>query len=343
MAKYPLDHRLISPGSGEASRKLINIGLAAPRQVRALPAMGAGAPGGHMRKPPLAVAAARMTTRRRRSAISALALAAVLSATGARVQAADNAKYPDLNGQWSRASEHSQWDPSKPRGLQQQAPLTAEYQAIFEANLAALHSGSLGADPQVYCFPSGMPRMMIAYEPMEVIVTPEVTYVRVDHLGDLRRIYTDGRSWPARIKPSFDGYSIGKWIDQDGDGRYGTLEVETRGFKGPRTLDADGLPLHKDNRTVVKERIYLDKANRDVLHDEVTTIDDALTRPWTVTRDYNREHEPVWPSYLCTEDNNHIPVGDEFYFRSGDGELMPAYKNQPPPDLRFFDRSPNRP
>jgi hypothetical protein len=272
-----------------------------------------------------------------RSATLAMAVAAVLLTTG-RVPAFEQPSYPDLNGQWSRAHPRSQWDPSKPRGLAQQAPLTPEYQALFEANLADLHAGNLGADPQVYCFPSGMPRMMIAYEPMEIMVTPETTYVRVDHLGDFRRIYTDGRNWPEQIKPSFDGYSIGKWIDQDGSGRHSALEVETRGLKGPRTFDADGLPLHKDNQTVVKERITLDKTNHDLLHDEITTIDNALTRPWTVTRNYNRERNPVWPEYLCTESNNHIPIGKQFYFRSGDGELMPAYKNQPPPDLKEFGR-----
>jgi hypothetical protein len=257
----------------------------------------------------------------------------------APARAADELRYPDLNGQWSRAHAHSQWDPSKPRGLAQQAPLTPEYQAVFAANLASLHAGNLGSDPQVYCLPSGMPRMMIAYEPMEVIVTPETTYIRVDHLNEFRRIYTDGRGWPAEIKPTFDGYSIGRWIDRHGNGRYDLLEVETRGMKGPRTLDADGLALHKDNRTVVKERIQLDSANRDLLHDEITTTDDAFTRPWTVTRDYNREPHPLWPEFLCTEANNHIPIGKEFYFRSGDGYLMPAYKDQPPPDLRNFTPS----
>jgi hypothetical protein len=271
--------------------------------------------------------------------MGAVALAATLWVTLAGARAADESKFPDLNGQWSRAHPRSQWDPSKPRGLQQQPPLTTEYQAIFEANLQDLHAGNLGADPQVYCFPTGMPRMMIAYEPMEVIVTPETTYVRVDHLGDFRRIYTDGRDWPTRIQPTFDGYSVGKWVDADRDGRYGALEVETRGMRGPRTLDADGLPLHKDNRTVVKERISLDPANRNLLHDQITTIDNAFTRPWTVTRDYRREPHPLWPEFLCTEANNHIPIGKQFYFRSGDGELMPAYKDQPAPDMRNFDQS----
>jgi len=256
--------------------------------------------------------------------------------TTAHAKAADQSKYPDWTGQWVRAHARSQWDPSKPRGLQQEAPLIPEYQAIFEANLKALRSGRLGADPQIDCLPSGMPRMMIAYEPLELIVTAETTYIRTDHMSEFRRIYTDGRNWPPTITPTFEGYSIGKWIDEDGDGRYDVHEVETRGFKGPRTLDADGLPLHKDNRTVVKERIYLDKDDRKLLHAEITTIDSAFTRPWTVKRDYRYEKNAVWPEYRCTEGNNHARIGKEVYFKSSDGHLMPSVKDQQPPDLRYF-------
>jgi hypothetical protein len=39
------------------------------------------------------------------------------------------------------------------------------------------------------------------------------------------------------------------------------LEVETRGFKGPRAYDETGLPLHVDNQSVFKERFYRDKAD----------------------------------------------------------------------------------
>ena len=47
-------------------------------------------------------------------------------------------------------------------------------------------------------------------------------------LPNLRRIYTDGRQFPMDESPSWMGYSIGRWIDEDGDGRYDALEVETR-------------------------------------------------------------------------------------------------------------------
>jgi hypothetical protein len=107
-------------------------------------------------------------------------------------------------------------------------------------------------------------------------------------------------------------------------------------MKGPRDFDGDGLPLHKDNQTVVKERIYLDSADPDVLHDEITTIDHALTHPWTVTKSFHRERNPIWTEYDCNENNNHVVIGKDAYFLSADGYLMPAKKDQRPPDLRYF-------
>jgi hypothetical protein len=272
-----------------------------------------------------------------RSSIGLLALVAALTVTVAGAQAYDDAQYPDLRGAWRRPGA-AQWDPTKPAGLKQEAPLTAEYQEIFEAALADQGSGGQRYNPQVRCLPGGMPRVMIAYDPLEFIVTPDITYVRSDHLTENRRIYTDGRDWPEQITPSFHGLSIGKWVDEDGDGRYDVLEAETRGFHGPRTLDASSIPLHEDNQTVVKERIFLDKANPDLLHDQITTIDHALTQPWTVTRSYRRERNPVWIEEICGEANRYLILGKETYYLSGDRTLMPTRKEQPPPDLKFFDQ-----
>ena len=264
-----------------------------------------------------------------------MALAAALSLSAAQALARDENRSSPFNGQWIR-SVAAQWDPSKPRGLKQEAPLTPEYQAIYEANLAEQDSGGQKFNPQIKCIPAGMPRMMIAYEPMEVIVTHDVTYVWVEQMSELRRIYTDGRSWPATTPPAYTGYSIGNWLDEDGDGKPDALVVETRNMKGPRTFDANGIPLAADNKTIVRERLFLDRANPDTLHDEVTTIDSALTRPWTVRRSYKRSHRVVWPQNLCAEDNHHAEIGKESYFVSDGGYLMPTRKDQPPPDLRLF-------
>jgi len=271
--------------------------------------------------------------------VGAITLAAALVLSGAAANASDEPKFPDIGGTWVRPGA-AQWDPTKPAGLRQQAPLTAEYQTIFESNLAITAAGGQEYNPQVNCLPAGMPRVMIAYDPLEFIVTPDVTYMRSDHLAQFRRIYTDGRPWPDEIAPSFVGYSIGHWVDRDRDGRYGALEVETRALKGPRALDASGLPLHTDNQTIVKERIYLDPANRNLLHDRVTTIDHAYFRPWTITRNYNRDPEPVWVENNCGADNHYVSIGRETYFISADGYLMPTKKSQPVPGLRDFERPP---
>src|SRR5262249_27241803 len=145
-----------------------------------------------------------------------------------------------------------------------------------------------------------------------------------------------GRDWPTSVAPSFVGYSIGRWIDDDGDGRYDALEVETRGIKGLRAFDSSGVPLHRQGETVVRERIALDRADRSMLLNEITTIDDALTRPWTVTRKYQRERDVIWAEHVCKEDNRHVFLGKENYMLSADGFLMPTRKNQAPPDLRHF-------
>jgi len=269
-------------------------------------------------------------------AMSATLFATLLTASGA-ARARDEAAYPDWRGQWLRVDRgHGpQFDPSKPAGRGQQIPLNPEYQAIFEANLASLASGAQSYNPQLGCLPPGMPRAMILYEPMEVIVTPQTTYLVLSFMSDLRRIYTDGRDWPAHVEPSFVGYSIGKWIDTDRAGRYDRLAVETRHIKGPRSL-AMGIPLHQDNMTVVKEEIYLDKDNPDIMHNDVTTIDHAFTRPLTVSMKYRHVHNPIWTEFFCAEGNNHVIIGNDTYFLSGDRQLMPTRKDQPPPDLRNF-------
>jgi hypothetical protein len=198
--------------------------------------------------------------------------------------------------------------------------------------------------PSWYCLPQGMPMMMSLYDPMEVVVTPEVTYILISHVNDsYRRIYTDGRDWPAEgeYERTFAGYSIGRWIDETGEGRYSVLEVETRYFKGPRVYDGTGMPLAHDNQTVIKERIHLDKSDPDILQNDITVIDHALTRPWSTVRTAGRNPKPrpMWQTAVCAENNSMVRIGSDAYYMSQDGYLMPLMKDQRPPDLRYFSRS----
>jgi hypothetical protein len=250
-------------------------------------------------------------------------------------------KYPDIEAQWRNPTANrggNPWDPNKPMGLAQQAPLTKEYQAIFEASIKAQRAGGQGNNAGSTCRLAGMPKMMNFAEPMEIVIRPTITYF-IPVQDPARRIYTDGRDWPADETPSFGGTSRGRWIDEDGDYRYDVLEIETRHFVGPRVFESTGLPLHRDNKTVVKERIYLDKSDKNILHDEVTTLDHALTRPWTVDRIYLRTFPPRWIEKNCHESNPHLRIGVEDYFLSADGKLMPVSKDQLPPDLSYFKSS----
>jgi hypothetical protein len=272
-----------------------------------------------------------------RSAICAVALATALFAVPSAAQVVDFGKYPDFKGQWVRTGNPNNWI-----ALAGPPPLTPEYQKIFEAIQADLKAGGAGNWPSTFCVPAGMPAMMSFYDPMEMIVMPDVTYILISHNDDsYRRIYTDGRDWPTNAAPTFAGYSIGKWIDEDGDGKYDVLEIETRDLKLPRGYDISGLPFHSDGQAVIKERIYLDKNDRNTLYDEITVIDHALTRPYVklqkATRNPNRR--PVWMSEVCSESNTHIRIGNDEYYLSADGKLMPSKKNQAPPDLSYFKRT----
>ena len=275
------------------------------------------------------------------------AFAVALMASGA--QAADDAKYPNLKGQWTVIvkpgvpGQRVKFDPDKPWGRGQEAPLTAEYQKVHEESMADQATGGLGNYPTATCHPGGMPRMMSVGE-YEYIVTPETTYILIGGEDNYRRIFTDGRPWPGDIDPTYAGYSIGRWLDESGSGSFDVLEVETRGpFKGPRAYDGTGLPLHFDNQSVFKERFYLDKSDPNVLHDMITVMDHALTQPWTADKTYRRSANPrpKWREYYCINGMVNVVIGKENYFLSADGLLMPAKKNQAPPDLRYFKQTQN--
>ena len=267
-------------------------------------------------------------------------VATMLTLSPLSTAAQDMSKYPDWSGQWAKPAGigNGQWDITKPNGRGQEPPLTAEYRTIYEGRLAERASGGIGGDPTAQCIPHGMPRMMIGVYPMELVVTPKATYMLSDY-NEPRRIFTDGRDWPSSVEPTFNGYSIGRWIDATGEGRFNLLEVETRGFRNPRTFEGSGIPLHEDGESIIKERFYLDQADKNLLHIDITTIDHALTRPWSVSRPYRREPNPIWLFVDCSEDNRHVWVGKDSYFVSGDGYLMPTKKGQAPPDLKYFKNS----
>jgi hypothetical protein len=273
-----------------------------------------------------------------------LVVAAVLTVTVGGASAQDK-KYPSWKGEWITViprlpGQQLRFDPNKSFGVKQEAPLTEEYQKIYQENLAELALGGQGLFLyHASCFPAGMPTMMSAGT-QEYIITPETTYILAG--TDVRRVFTDGRPWPTDLEPTYQGFSIGKWIDEDGDGVYDVLEVETRGpFKGPRTYDASGIPLHFDNESTFDEKFFIDKKEPAILHDVITVHDHALTRPWTVDKTYRHGNKkyPTWSRETCLEGTAYVTIGKEYYLVSGDGYLMPTKKGQLPPDPKYFPQA----
>ena len=109
--------------------------------------------------------------------LGALALAVSLGLPLAGARAFDDNQYPDLSGQWLRTDTGTpRYDPSKPSGRGQQAPLTPEYQAIFAASLADQANGGQGNwQSGARCLPPGMPATMNGYNAMEIVTLPEIT------------------------------------------------------------------------------------------------------------------------------------------------------------------------
>jgi hypothetical protein len=275
-----------------------------------------------------------------RRTIGPIAVAALLAAVlGAHAQNAS--KFPDWSGQWNRVPDGGvpRYDPTKPI-RKQQAPLRPEYQARFEASIRDQDAGGMGLDTAYSCAGPGMPREMSGVALMEFLISPGVTHILFDRNDYApRRIYTDGRDWPKisdddRTRP---GYSIGRWTDKAGAGRYDELLVETRYLRNPRQWDQSGMPIAEDDNGVILERLFLDDSNPKILHNEMTTFDNSLTRPWTVMKNYRRAPNVRWPENNCIDGQTWITVGNEVYYLSADGTIMPIKKGQPAPDLKYFE------
>src|SRR4029077_19731394 len=106
--------------------------------------------------------------------IAAMALAAAMIIAG-RPASGNDMKYPAWDGQWRNPTANrggNPWDPTKPMARAQEAPLTPEYQAIFEAGLKSLENGGQGNSRGTRCELPGMPKVMNFSQVMEVVVRP---------------------------------------------------------------------------------------------------------------------------------------------------------------------------
>src|SRR5215831_16291818 len=140
-----------------------------------------------------------------RDSIRAIAQAAAFLITLSGAYAFDDAKYPNLKGQWDRfpipVPGQPSFDQTKGWGRLQEAPLIPEYQKILEDSLADQEAGGHGNNvDHAKCGVSGMPWMVVAFRPSEVVVARVVSYGGVADCEALALLLTVGRVWPMRIE-----------------------------------------------------------------------------------------------------------------------------------------------
>jgi len=153
------------------------------------------------------------------------------------------------------------------------------------------------------CIPEGMPAMMQATFPMEILETPGQVTIVQEAFTQVRRIYLDAPAVkPEDAEPRFAGHSTGRWQGN-------TLVVDTVGVK--ESVLFRNTP-HSSNMRIT-ERMRL--VNDEILENQITVEDpEYLTKPWTWTWMYKR-----WPGYkieeyVC-EDNRYFEDPDLRYQR----------------------------
>jgi len=230
------------------------------------------------------------------------------SGTGAQRAAAPEGRdvqvlrpVPDITGSWQRlgftvglrATEKP--NPAFLPPAASQPPLKPQYLQERQQRLQAIREADAQGQPlanhNTACIPDGMPAMMNAVFPMEILQSRGQVTIIAEAYTQVRRILMDRpQKAPGDVEPSFYGHSAGRW---EGD----TLVVDTIGIK--ETVRFQNTPHSAEMR--IRERIRLVAA--DILWNEIT-IEDPVTleKPWTFTYAYQRMPDYTLLEYIC-EDN----------------------------------------
>ena len=212
---------------------------------------------------------------------------------------------PDFTGVWDRQTAPQQVNPrtgggspASPNGPQfagQAPPIKPEFKAAYDVEVKRLAEAEQRGEPttsqNTMCLPQGMPAMMLAIFPMEVIQTPKQVTIVEEAFTQIRRLYI-GEDPPKveDAEPGFYGHTGAKW---DGD----TLVAETVGLK--TNVLYRNVP-HSENLRI-HERLKMIDA--DHFEDEITYVDPQyLTGPWTWKWTYQRRNGYKMLEYVC-EDN----------------------------------------
>jgi len=162
-------------------------------------------------------------------------------------------------------------------GIEHPLPYTAAGLAALKKNLPSgpgvrQVDSLLTNDPAGLCDPLGFPYMYTwELRTIDITQTPKHVVILSFFYGNYRVVWTDGRQPPTDADPRYNGYSVGKWVDDY------TFVVTTTGVLPNTWLDHAGRP-HSD-QLVVEETYH--RISRDTLELTVKITDPVMyTEPW---------------------------------------------------------------
>lgn len=227
-----------------------------------------------------------------------------LTATVASILAAcsdqatnETAAAPSVSGTWWTASYDPRITPLEGGEL----PFTAEGLATYQRNVEGLRSGEIWDDARRKCMPDGIPRILAAPYPFQILEVPGHVVI-IYETNRVYRIITLDRTPPpleAFISyPYYSGSSYGRW---DGD----TLVIETLGFNGKTLIDATGVPTSDQLRVTERYR----KINNGQQLEASVTVEDPVvfSMPWNTRFVYeSRPDIRIAFDYTCGEPHREL-------------------------------------
>jgi hypothetical protein len=188
------------------------------------------------------------------------------SANLEKVSATATSNVPDLSGEWGEPIASG---PPAPYGVARPAPFVTTQAAKKLANKWTSED-----NPRFQCKTTNIV-LDYRFDQMVNKIEQSVTEIKLTYgFMDLKRtIHLEG-TFPTKITPSIEGYSVGKWED-------GKLVVHTKGFK-PGFLEVIGgltrSSVPSSDQMEVKEVFYIDDKN-ELIREYTITDPVYLAKP----------------------------------------------------------------